>query len=354
VAPLLEEDDQTAPAHQDFVEATLWIYDLKPENLLFLAADNTNLNPCLARDMDKPFLGCHSHRYTLAVNEWLEEQELEGPLDQVNEVMLKLRTMKGRGRLRRVTHLAPKKRYEKRWSGAHDMLLRYFRLLAVIRESDPLMELVGDLLPDGATETRLKKALKDMKLHNSITIQLQREELTMAQARKLFETAAGLFPDSPKMQSRMAIHGGVSTKWLETGAAKLINGRQADLVPAEKRALEFMKVKKEMEMEMEIPASQDSVDVATRALNALDAEVASQGGHQYHNARILPPTTCTLERSFSKGKLIYTPQRQRLLPIIFEALMQLKINRKYWDAETVQEALSLGPVVAEEFECDTD
>ena len=49
----------------------------------------------------------------------------------------------------------------------------------------------------------------------------------------------------------------------------------------------------------------------------------------------IPPTSNVVERLFSQAKNICTDKRKALLPINFETILFLKINRPYWDLLTM-------------------
>lgn len=49
----------------------------------------------------------------------------------------------------------------------------------------------------------------------------------------------------------------------------------------------------------------------------------------------IPPTSNTVERLFSVAKHTLFHHRQRMLPIHLETVLFLKMNRRFWDANTV-------------------
>ncbi len=67
------------------------------EQILFNCADNTSVNPYIARQVGKEQLGCKSHVLALAVKQFLSPYQKGNPddadliLDRVNEVMKKLK-----------------------------------------------------------------------------------------------------------------------------------------------------------------------------------------------------------------------------------------------------------------------
>ena len=72
VTRLSDPTNQKAPNHVETIKAVLAMYNKDLSNVLFLTADNTNLNPAIAHEMNVPFLGCASHRLSLAVKRRIE------------------------------------------------------------------------------------------------------------------------------------------------------------------------------------------------------------------------------------------------------------------------------------------
>ena len=58
------------------------------------------------------------------------------------------------------------------------------------------------------------------------------------------------------------------------------------------------------------------------------------------NLEWIQPTTVLVERLFSKCRHVFTYDRQRLLPRLFEAIIFLKSNQQYWNSKLVQEMMS--------------
>lgn len=60
---------------------------------------------------------------------------------------------------------------------------------------------------------------------------------------------------------------------------------------------------------------------------------------KYIDCTFCVATSNTVERLFSACKHVLTDQRKHRSPIMFEALMFLKVNRKYWDVIMVATAM---------------
>ena len=54
----------------------------------------------------------------------------------------------------------------------------------------------------------------------------------------------------------------------------------------------------------------------------------------------IPATTCICERTFSKARLVLTDYRKSMLPLNFECIMFLKLNRTLWTEQIVCDLLA--------------
>jgi hypothetical protein len=122
VAPLLNESDFGAESHREYIDNTLLSYGLTTNSISFIVGDNCNTNKSLARLMNKPLIGCASHRFNLAVKSFCGPDE--ALLTKLNSLMSKLRTLKNSARLRQHTTLTGRKRNATRWSSTYEMLKR--------------------------------------------------------------------------------------------------------------------------------------------------------------------------------------------------------------------------------------
>jgi hypothetical protein len=126
-SPFENEENLSAQSLKDFVLDTLEIYGKTLEDVLFLVSDNCSVNICLASRLELPLIGCASHRFNLAVKEYLHPHE--SVLKKINELMKKFSTIKGKAWLSKRSHLRPVMRNSTRWSITFTMVDRflYFR-----------------------------------------------------------------------------------------------------------------------------------------------------------------------------------------------------------------------------------
>ena len=112
-SPLLTETSFTAKDYYDYIEFVLNTYNKNFENIVCITGDNAEVNRALADLCGVPLIGCASHKFNLAVKEFMERYS--GALDKIHAVMTKLRTPKLGGELRAVTKLQPVMRNKTRW-----------------------------------------------------------------------------------------------------------------------------------------------------------------------------------------------------------------------------------------------
>jgi hypothetical protein len=75
--PLLVDSIQgmRAPDHLNHVEKVLESYGTKTfDNIVCLVGDNCSVNQCMARILDVSPIGCASHKFNLAVCQWILQQ----------------------------------------------------------------------------------------------------------------------------------------------------------------------------------------------------------------------------------------------------------------------------------------
>ena len=126
-SPVDDEQDLTAMSIYDFLVDTNDFYGKSLKNILFIVSDNCSTNQAIAKHTTLSFIGCASHRFNLAVQQYLEEhKELLG---KIHELMKKFSTIKGRAYLHTFTHLEPRLRQETRWSSTFTMFQRYVRFI---------------------------------------------------------------------------------------------------------------------------------------------------------------------------------------------------------------------------------
>ncbi|ETO58547.1 hypothetical protein F441_16722 [Phytophthora nicotianae CJ01A1] len=284
----MAEDGQSADAHIEMIDNVLGVYEKNREMLRFVV----------------PLIGCASHRFNLAVCEYLAEYE--DLIAEVQALCIQLRHPNNSAALAAFTGLKPLKANATRWSSTYEMLKRY----ADIRDAIKMVQAVEDLVPRPSSHRRIVQLLSKLGDLDSVCVKLQSEKLALADVRLLF--------DAVVVKYRI-VHSPV----FERAVVNVQGDRrlQAD----EEAAVEPFLV---VQPSSAPPTKQ--VDFATATLR--QAKKPRHASAQKYDELLsqLPPTSNRCERLFSQCKLILTPRRSSLLLANFEMLVFLRANRDLW------------------------
>ncbi|RHZ03146.1 hypothetical protein DYB35_013674 [Aphanomyces astaci] len=228
MSPLLKSDSMDADAHIAFIEETLGLYGIELANLAFVTGDNCSTNVSMAAKMGVPLVECYSHNFNLAMKALLVLYETD--LLSIHAIMTRLGRLRPAGEVTRFTDLLPVCRNVTRWSSTFQMVQRYLALLRFL----PEVSGVRDLLLLSEQNTRVKKLLFVLEQFESVTRQLQAEDLDMADARTMFHGLHCRHPTLPYLAFNAEI---LHYPNFDNGVAKVLSLREDELTTAEKAAL---------------------------------------------------------------------------------------------------------------------
>jgi hypothetical protein len=295
-APPFDEDSYTATNQAAFIADCLEIYGKTVKDVLFLVADNTAVNPATADRLHCPFIGCASHRFNLAVKEFMRTHE--DSLNNINELMKKLSTLKIAGALRKKTDLKPVTRNVTRWSSTYSMLKRFFDLKDLLPTLNN--QEVNMFIPDGRKINELEVLLKDLKKFESVTKALQSANINLAEVRILFDSIKSVFP---QLESRLSVNASlVVNEDFETGIVKVINGKEQELSEDQKEELQSFLRDTDKDVQEIISVAQEE-DFAMAILKA-NEQAQSIHSSMYVDLKWVPPTSNICERLFSAAKQV--------------------------------------------------
>jgi hypothetical protein len=251
---------------------------------------------------------------------------------QVAAVMKKAATLKVSAKLRQLTKLAVVKENATRWSSTYQMIDRYFKIQMQL---SALVELLA-LLPTPIEVDTLSRGFKCLQKFQDITIMLQRDAIPFTEVRGIFNLLVVDFPE-------MDFHLGTTSRLVinpdfESGIMRIVKG--TPLTAAEQGAVSRL-VKMDMAVSlMESESDDEDVSYAVRVAKRLkQEEMETVKREQFVNLDVIPGTSVNCERLFSLAKNILTDTRKCTAPVLFEALLFLKVNRHLWDAYSVGKAM---------------
>ena len=330
-SPMLNEETYAAREHQDFLEWVLSVYGQSFENVAAIIADNTETNKCLASLCDKPLLGCASHRFNLAVTEFLVPYD--DVIRKVNTLMGKLKNLKLAGKLRKHTNLHPVQKNDTRWSSIPAMVRRYLQLHQFLSMPEFFNDKgLVDFLPSAREFTLIEELSTHFGILDSVTKMLQANGTDMADTRLLFDKTLEKYPTMTRYLSTNADI--ILSRNFESAIVKIQDQKEALLSAEEKFSVTALK-KDDRDNTVE-EATEESRDFAGFVLKKKKMErTETVFRSTYIDTRFLLPTSNILERFFSLAKYGYSNYRQALLPVNLEMQMFLKVNKNMWDEELV-------------------
>lgn len=105
-SPMGDEESLGATDHLEYCDFVLNVFGKSRRNVVALIGDNCSVNKAFARRFGISFIGCASHRFNLALVEFLEDySEIVG---SVTSLMKTLRNLIPSARLRKLTPLHPR------------------------------------------------------------------------------------------------------------------------------------------------------------------------------------------------------------------------------------------------------
>ena len=337
IAPPIDEESYNADEHITFIEGTLSIYGKSLGDVCVFVGDNCETNQSISRKTGIALIGCYSHKFNLAVKAHLDECREKNAIAAVHDLMVELRTLKNAARLRKLGVKAAKVNNATRWSSIFEMIKRYFEIIEQVEciettsvQEKLLMRSEHKMLPVEDVMIRLKQM-------EDVTKELQRDDLTLDEARDLFDGMTDLFPEmGHHLDERAEI---VVDPTLETAIVKVLRDQRNVLTPSEKAKLECFKENTPLSHSSSVTETEDddTLNFAQRLLKK--RRVSVHDPSEFMDLSFIPPTSNIVERLFSAAKLVLRDQRASLLPITFEMLLFLKVNRDWWNLQTVHKAM---------------
>ena len=256
--------------------------------------------------------------------------------------MKKARTLKVASKLRELTSYCAVRENNTRWSSTFNMIAQF---LKIHKELSGVVELLS-LLPNHLEVALLSDAFVLLTKFNSVTIMLQRDGMTFVKSREIFDLFLKDHPDFEHYISSDASI--VENEAFERAVMQISRG--VALSEAECRvALPLLQPAVE-----EIPTN-DADDVGDeddiihqershseqleRKLKRQKRVAAKERREVYVNLDMLPGTSVNCERLFSQAKFILSDTRKRTNPMLFEALLLLKVNASLWNVFSVAQAM---------------
>lgn len=315
-------------------------------------ADNCSTNHRIANLAGIPLIGCNSHKLNLEVNHMLScHADLRTIIDSVHETMKSAKSkLKNAAVLRNITDLRPIINNATRWSGKSDMLERYLRL------RDDLIEASGEPNADIQMDTTIRFKNKVVRYAamlqeiNAVTKYLQIQGRTLADCRDDIDLLIDSIAQENANRNSNLFNCRLGKKYIdpkssivhsaafESGVVKLQRGLLSSLSDAEKEAVKVLA--------MSQPASSSTDQLTNLRFLTMREKLAkrrklSERDESYNDCQFILGSAAHVERLWSVSKYVLTEHRMSMTPQLFEAIVFLRENERFWDMQLVAESIGL-------------
>ncbi len=354
-----------AETHKKFFEDTFSQYykkDLLTWNKASIC-DNTSTNLRIARLLGNPHVGCCNHKLNLDVELMVaNSDDLKNCVSSVHNTMASAKMkLKNAALLRNLTELKPVLENKTRWSGKFLMFERFIKL------RDCLVEIADSEDSDGLFLDRsnrfLGQCIKYKAMLNEINVvtkHLQTDCITLQECRFALDdlntqitvnrtNPTSVFYSCTFTNRKSGPESALSPdRHFELGVAKIQGGDWKMLTALQRNACKsLLKTSVEAvavaEYDSEDPtkpaATLSPVAMKDRLQRRLEQPDNSCGGCPYVNCDFIFGSSAKVERLWSRAVYILTNQRKRMTPMLFEALLFLQANRRFWDLNLVAQAI---------------
>lgn len=342
-----------AKTHLQFFRDNFKFFGLTFEDwCVCLISDNCSTNQKIATDCKKPMVGCYNHKLNLEVNEMISSApDLTRVVQKVHRTIKAAKSrLRNSSMLRNMTHLRPLLPNATRWSGKCAMVNRFVRirteLIAV--SSHEKCDLPIDASARFAEKaTACGRMLKEI---NTVTKVLQTRSRSLTDCRQDIidlQTAILVAADKPEQPLYNCKLGEkfIGTKShlvtdadFESGVIKIQAGCPDELTDAEKTAVQCLKSDHAEAGSADGSSNGEYLSMKERLAKRRKITATNR---TYIPCNFILGSVAEVERVWSIAKhLLHGDIRTSLTPLLFEALIFLRCNERFWDAELVALAIT--------------
>ena len=178
---------------------------------------------------------------------------------------------------------------------------------------------------------RIEKLNEKFKDLNSVTLALQKENTTVADARCLFETVLEEFPEMRKRLGNDAKI--IANPNFENAICKLMNQEYDNLSVIEKSTVKDL-IQSNSDDCVPVDIDDNSLSLGERALKKRKISCEKS---VYMDLRFIQPTSNMCERLFSVAGFALNDRRKCILPMNFERQIFLHANSEFWKISDINE-----------------
>lgn len=201
-SPMGDESSLNSAEHYGFMTFVLTTFGKTWENVICIIGDNCSTNKAVANLAEKPLIGCSSHRFNLAAQLLLDEEE--DIIGKINSLMGKLKGLTLAAKLLKLSGLRAKTRNATRWSSVFDMCICYENIEGHF--DDLKSDVVDDLRLSAVEKRRFASLMANLRNLESVTNTLQQDSTTVHDVRVMFDA---VIEEYPQTHSKLAANASI-------------------------------------------------------------------------------------------------------------------------------------------------
>lgn len=344
-----EYDEATsfnADTHYEFFKTTFPYYGLDFDAwCVCLISDNTATNVKISRLCRKPFVGCNSHLLNLEVNSMVKQHDdLNSSIETVHETMREAKQLKNAALLRNITDYHPVMFNRTRWSGKYRTLKRFDTIRDALIEVSEAPD--GNLSVNRSTRfaSKVRRYARMLGEIDVVTRSLQTRGYTFAACRRDLDVLIESVRDDARTPGTALHLCRLGTKYIGIDAeivpdktflsavVKIQNGECNNLTPDEKATVSDLR------------SSSSQVTNVLSQNSSMEERLSkrrkiSSAAQEYVNCDFILGSVAEVERIWSISKHVLTVERRLMTPQLFESIVFLKYNERFWNEQLVSKAI---------------
>ncbi|KAI0559108.1 Ribonuclease H-like protein [Gracilaria domingensis] len=347
-----EAVDFSASTHLDHLREMFLFYEVDVyEWMLCQTADNCAVNKKVAKLLGIPHVACKSHLLNLEVNHMVNiTADLESTLTSVHETMTQCKQrLCNAALLRNIVNLKPIVHNKTRWSGKFYMLERFLRFCDNLIEVSQDERSNLDVNDSVAFRNKVARYVRQLQEIDHTTKYLQVRKLSLANCREALDMLTDDVNGGIESSDSPFFHCSLQDKYIaddaeiladpffESGVCKIENNRAHQLTEVEVTACNRLLLTSEP-----VHTSLSQVDGPASYSERLHRRKKQKiSDARYRDCSFILGSVAEMERLWSVADNILRNQRMSLTPLLFEAIIFLRVNARLWDVHLVREALHI-------------
>ena len=372
-AEVEESTEFTADAHAHHITDILEsFYGISvAEFVTNQTADSASVNLSLAKKLKIAHVNCENHLLNNELKLWLKDSAVDvddvnpngrtfGPgtvCNVIHKCMVDLKTNKNRSILRKLTDLVPTIGCQTRWASMGNMVNKYNKMKDAIAQASTEDEADVTVPPTSPYFTKsLKKTSAILSDINYVSVNMQKCMATLSECEKLQQVVIALSENNRDNIDSDWYGNSFGKVYIATDSAKRPDKAFVSAVIKMQRRQGTMLNHDETEaVKKWLPQESNSSTVMPGTGTNMTAAdmIAQMSGNKTAGVKRnsdemsvevddcfdhIIGSAAEVERLWSIARYLLTTLRSQLSPILFEALLFLRLNRTLWNERTVQMA----------------